>query len=136
MPASAGTPTIFDKIRVGLAALTGHNPSNPTDAATLAGVQRDLQQDVAVIEGLFGPTVSAVEADAMTDVTTFLSGIAKAIPVGSVTSLSQIVGVVKAAASALGGPVHTQIGSLESSVLSTLVSAASVAAGHVNLTVA
>ena len=136
MPASAGTPTVFDKIRVGFEALVGQTPANPIDAATLAGINRDIATGMSDLETLFGATISAVEQDALGDVTTFLSGIAKAIPVGSVTSLSQIVNVVKASAQALGGPIGTQVGQVESSALNTLVSAASVAAGHVNISVA
>ena len=136
MPAANGTPTIFDKLRVGFQALVGQTPQNPIDAQTLAGIKNDINKGVTDLESIFGATIQNIETDALTDVTTFLTGIAKAIPVGSVTSLSQIVNVVKAAAGALGGPVATQVGQVESSALNTLVSAASIAAGHVNLTVA
>lgn len=137
MPAANGTPTIFDKVRVGIAAIFGKTPAPGTpDAATLAGDKADLDKAVNDLETIFGPTVQAIEGDALGDVTSFLGGIAKAIPVGSVTSLSQIVNVVTAAAKALGGPIAQQIGTVESGALNTLVSAASVAAGHVNLTVA
>ena len=133
MPASAGTPTIFDKIRVGFEALTGQTPTNPTDVATLAGIKNDLNNDVTNLETIFGPVVKDIENDAFGDVTKFLTGIAVAIPVGSVTSLGQIVNVVKDAAKDVGGPIATQIGQIEASSLNTLVSAASVAAGHLNL---
>jgi hypothetical protein len=134
MPASAGTPTIWDKIRVGFQALVGQAPTNATDAATLAGIQKDLNNDLSLLEGLFGPVVNQIETDAQTDVLSFLAGIAKAIPVGSVTSVSQITAAVLAAAKAIGGPINTQIGTIESSALNVLVGAAAVSAGHTNLT--
>lgn len=135
MPASQGTPTIFDKIRVGFEALTGQVPTNPADLATLAGVKNDLNNDVTNLENIFGPVLKSIETDAFGDVSKFLVGIAAAIPVGSVTSLGQIVTVIKDAAKDLGGPISTQIGQIESSSLNTLVSAAAVAAGHLNLSV-
>lgn len=134
MPAIDGTPTIFDKLRVGFQALTGQAPTNAVDVATLAGVKNDLSKDMAALETLFGATIQAVQGDAFNDVTKFLAGIAAAIPVGSATNLSQVISVVTSAAKALGGPIATQIGQIESSALNTLVSAASVAAGHTKLT--
>lgn len=134
MPAIDGTPTVFDKLRVGFQAITGHNPANPTDAATLAGDQRDLHQAVADLEAIFGATVQAVEASAFTDVTKFITGIATAIPVGSVTTLGEVVNAVRDSAKAIGGDIHTQVGQIESSALNTLVSAAATAAGHLKLT--
>jgi hypothetical protein len=131
MSIAAGTPTVIDQAKALWDELTHH--TSAADQTVLAGLQRDFTSTINSLETAFGPVVKTIEADAFSDVTTFLNGIASAIPVGSVTSLTAIVNVVKAAVSAMGGPIATQIGSLESTALHTLVGAAAVAAGHVNL---
>lgn len=128
MPASAGTPTIWEKI----AALWGGDGAE--NAAVLAGDKADLAKGVAALQGLFGPVVNEIETDALTDVTGFLKGLAAAAP--TFTSLSQAVNYVKGSAAALGGPVGQQVGSLSQSALITLVSAALVAVGKLNVPVA
>ena len=131
MSIAAGTPTVFDQIKASWDALTGHATS--VDQTVLAGLQAEFTNALGTVEGIFGPTLVTIEQDAQNDVLSFLTGIAKAVPIGSVTSLSQIVNVVVSAAKALGGPIATQIGALESTALQTLVGAAAVAAGHVKL---
>lgn len=133
MSIEAGTPTVFDKAKADLDAVFGK--VTPQDQIVLAGQKQSLDNALSALENMFGPVVKNIEADALSDVTKFLQGIAAAIPVGSVTSLSEVVKVVTDAAKDIGGPIATQIGQIESSALNTLVSAASVAAGHTTLSV-
>ncbi len=136
MPASQGTPTIFEKIDAGFDKLVGIKPSSPAEAETMAGVQADLQKAWALIKGVFGPTIQAVDATAFGDVTKFLQGVYSAIPAGGITSIAQDLDIAKGVAGVVGGALPGQIHALESSVLVTLVSAALTAEGHGSLPLA
>ena len=134
MPASEGTPTILQKAVVAAEALFGHVPPDAVDQATLAGLKRDFSQAVADVENIFGPVLNEIEADAVKDVTGFLKGVLQAAP--TFTSLAQAINFVKGSAASYGGPIGQQITNLSQGALMALVSAALVAAGHLNVPVA
>lgn len=122
MPASQGTPTIWQKI----GAIFGQGGT--TQAATLAGDERDAATLLADLEGLFGPTVVTLETDGLAAVTAFLKEVLSVAPI---TSLSTAISAVKTAATTAGGTLLTQIESLGEQALTTLISAALTALGKV-----
>ena len=131
MPASAGTPTIWEKLAVafGFGASAGLTPDQIT--AVQAGDQRDLTAGEQVVVGLFQPILNAAEGDGISDLATFLKAILAAVP--TITSVSQATNIVNGAIGAENGTLQQQAVSLGQSGLITLVSAALSAVGKVNL---
>lgn len=134
MPASAGTPTILQKIgaALGFGAALGMTPAEIT--ATQAGDQADLTKAEQTIVGLFAPIFNLAETDGLSDLTAFLQAVLGAVP--NITSVSQAVNIVKAAATAENGVLSQQVQTLGQTSLTTLVSAALAAVGKVNVPIA
>lgn len=127
MPASEGTPTVIDKLKVGIETLFGHAPTAGPDAATLAGIKADLQKDLTTVETLFGPVLQEVKTDGLGDLASFLQAELTAIP--DITSVSQAMAIVKASAGAEAGTINAQLKTISQSSLTALVSAALTAVG-------
>ena len=130
MPASQGTPTVWEKLAVafGFGASAGLTPDQIT--AVQAGDQRDLTTAEKDVLALFQPILNTAEQTGLGDLTTFLSAIAG---IGSVTSVSQAANIVNAALAAEAGTLEKQAIALGQTSLTTLISAALAAVGKVNL---
>lgn len=131
MPASAGTPTVLQKIAAvfGFGAAIGMTPDEI--AATQAGDARDLTAGEQVVLGLFAPILNAAEGDGVSDLAAFLKALLGALP--SVTSVGQAVNIVSAALEAEAGTLQKQAISIGQSGLITLISAGLSAVGKTNL---
>jgi hypothetical protein len=130
MPASAGTPTVWEKIaaKLGFGAGIGMTPDEIT--TTLAGDNADITKAEQEIVGLFAPILNVAETQGLGDLATFLKAIAG---IGSVSSVSQAANIVNAALAAEAGTLQKQAIALGQTSLTTLISAALAAVGKVNL---
>lgn len=130
MPASAGTPTILEKIAaaLGFGAAVGLTPDEIT--ATQQGDSRDLTTAEQEVVALFQPILGAVEQEGLGDLVQFLTAVAG---LGSVTSVSGAANIVNAALSAEAGVMQKQAISLGQTSITTLISAALAKVGKVNL---
>lgn len=130
MPASAGTPTVLEKIAaaLGFGASVGLTPDEIT--ATQAGDQRDLTAGEQVLVGLFSPILGVAEQDGLGDLAQFLTAVAG---LSSVTSVSGATNIVSGALSAEAGVMQKQAIALGQTSVSTLITAALAKVGKTNL---
>lgn len=130
MPASQGTPTVWEKLAVafGFGAQAGLTPDQIT--ATQAGEQRDLTVGEQAIVGLFAPILNVAEQDGLGDLAQFLVAVAG---LSSVTSVSGATNIINAALSAEAGVMQKQALSLGQTSVGTLISAALAKVGKTNL---
>lgn len=125
MSEAAGTPTIWEKI----GAVFGLDGAS--NAAVLAGDQRDLSTAEQTILALFKPVLAQAEQEGVADLISLLQGILVLVP--GVTSVSGAVGIVSAVLKGEAGPLAAQAEKLGQTALSTLVSAALSSLGKTNL---
>ena len=130
MPASQGTPTVWEKIAVlfGFGAQAGLTPDQIT--ATQQGEHRDFTAGEKVVVGLFEPILNVAEQDGLGDLAQFLTAIAG---LSSVTSVSKAASIVNGALEAEGGTMQKQAIALGQTAVSTLIAAALTKVGKVNL---
>lgn len=128
MPASQGTPTIWEKIGVAFGITSGLTSDEVN--AIKAGEQKDLTTAEQAVVGLFQPILNVAEQQGLGDLTQFLTAVAG---LSSVTSIGGAANIVNAALAAEGGTMQKQAIALGQTAISTLIGAALTKVGKVNL---
>jgi hypothetical protein len=128
MPASQGTPTIWEKIGAVF------NLDGAQNAAILAGDQRDLSKAEQDVLAIFQPILNSAEGTGLSDLVSMLQGILTLVP--GVSTVSGAVQIVTSVLQGEAGPLAAQAKALGQTSLTTLVSAALAALGKVNLPIA